>query len=72
MPAPVTGGSLGVLTFNVSHSTAVMGLESFDTCDLFNSVASPVTGDYSAHVIYSLGNMAAGASKTVKFIYKRH
>ena len=40
------------------------------TCGTTLSIASPSTGDYGAKIIHFLGDLAAGASKTVTFRYR--
>jgi hypothetical protein len=61
-------------TVGYTHFSAVHTLGAFEsligTC-LFGAPAStPVTGDYVGTVGFSIGDIRAGGSKTVRFIYR--
>ena len=44
----------------------------FDSCIPFQVTETPTPlGDYVAYIGFHLGNLAAGASKTVKIYYRR-
>lgn len=70
------GVMLTALTFVQGHTTAVQSFTDFVT-DQGSCTASPVAtvptapGDYGGRVTYSLGTLAAGASKTVAVLYRR-
>jgi hypothetical protein len=66
------GSSLGTLDHSLAHSTHINAsiIPAFN-CAPAAGVASPSTGDYSASVVTTIGSIAGGAKKTVKFRYAR-
>jgi hypothetical protein len=77
--SPPVGLMLTALSFGTSH-TARMDVQSFwadpdnpnrDQCYGTSDNTPTVEGDYAMRMIYLLGNLSAGQSKTVKFEYRR-
>lgn len=66
----IVGVALSATNFTVPRTTVVTSAVVPTSCSP-TPVASPATGDRLAGVIYTPGNMAAGASKTVTFRYTR-
>ena len=67
--------TLATLTFGQSHSAAV---ETYADWSATKSTCTPVAasvptspGDYTGRLTYNLGTLNAGASRIVKFIYRR-
>jgi hypothetical protein len=78
--ARATGGGNGVTlnatTVEVAPRTVV--LETFDTLNtqtkrgcFASPLVPPNSGDLTGRIIYPIGTLAAGATKTVRFVYRR-
>ena len=79
-PDPPEGRTLTALTFKTPHTTAIEPFTSWAGATGTRLGCTPVaqttpvtttTEDLTMRVVYNLGNMAAGQSKTVKFKYGR-
>ena len=79
-PDPPEGRTLTALTFNTAHTTAIEpgtswggATGTFRGCTpaAQSTPVTTTTDDLTMRVVYNLGNMAAGQSKTVKFKYGR-
>jgi hypothetical protein len=75
------GLMLSALTFSQTHTAFVEKFDDWDPegagaqtarkCTAMAQTVPTASGDYVARVTYTLGTLAAGASKTVEFIYRR-
>lgn len=69
------GLSLTALSFAQAHSTAVESFFNFSntrsTCTPVAASVPTAAGDFVGRVTYSIGTLSAGASKTVKVLYRR-
>jgi hypothetical protein len=75
------GASASAITHEIPHTTEVerwydldrLGSAAGDsnTCAANVPLATPNLGDNSGRITYNLGNLAAGKSKIVKFVYRR-
>ncbi|HEX8651170.1 MAG TPA: hypothetical protein VF708_10040 [Pyrinomonadaceae bacterium] len=67
--------SLTALTPAIAHSTAVETygnwLNTRSACTPTSATVPTAVGDYTGRVTYTIGTLNAGASKTVKFLYRR-
>ena len=63
------GITASAISFNVPHATGVSSAVG-PTCNVA-SAATPVSGDFGAHLAYNLGNLNAGKAKTFKVRYQR-
>jgi hypothetical protein len=75
-PPPQAGIMLSALTFQTSHITATELYPNWYQYSHFGCVPDEVdtpilSGALTSRVVYNLGNMAAGTSKTVKVEYSR-
>jgi hypothetical protein len=66
------GLSLTATSFATAHAAAVPPSSASGTRDCSTlTLAPPITGDHGGRVIYFLGDIGAGMSKTVKVTYRR-
>jgi hypothetical protein len=76
-PATGEGMMMGVLTSELAHVTFVKpyadyNANGFDDCTASGAAATPTTsGDWVGAVRFFMGDMAAGAARTVKIFYQR-
>ena len=69
---PNAGLSLGTQSFQLLHFTGVIPFgDALADCGFSGSQSTPINGDFAAKIVHVLGDLAAGASKTVKLVYKR-
>jgi hypothetical protein len=71
---PTTGVTLTALSFGTQHLTFIEDINiNKRACSDGSSLATPVTtkADLTSRVFYNLRNIAAGASRTVRFAYGR-
>jgi hypothetical protein len=65
-----TGMSLTATTFATGHLTAVHAQSGPNDCS-DDKIATPAEGDLGGRVVYLLGNIGPGQSKTVKVTYRK-